>query len=116
MPAPTARRDDYLLAILEDLGENLLGVVVAQKRTRRNRHDDVGAAPSTLVRAHPMLAALRDPLIAVGVVEQRREVGVTAHDDAAAATPVAAVRAAHRRAPFPAERGAARSARAPLYS
>ena len=72
--------------------------------------------PSTLVRAHPMFAAFSDPLIAVRVVEQGREVGVAADDDAPATTTIAAVGSAHGSAPFPAERGAARSTSAALYS
>src|SRR6266403_3668493 len=116
LPAPPARGDRHLLPILQDLRHDLAGGGVAQNRTQRHGHDDVRTPAPTLVRPHPVLAALGYPLVAVGVVEKGREVGIAANDDAAAAAPVAAVRAAHRSSPLATERGATRSPGSTFYS
>src|SRR6266481_1415697 len=109
LPAPPARGDRHLLPILQDLRHDLAGGGIAQNRTQRHWHDDVRTPAPTLVRPHPVLAALGYPLVAIGVVEKGREVGIAANDDAAAAAPVAAVRAAHRGAPLSSERRAPRA-------
>src|SRR5438128_6663072 len=109
LPAPTARGDHSFLAVLQDFRDDLAGVEIAENCSRRDRHDDVGAGSAALVRAHAVLAAFSQPLVAVRVVEKGREIGVAADDDAPAAAPVAAVGAAHWGSPLAAEGGAARA-------
>ena len=74
------------------------------------------AGPAALVRTHAVLAALRDPVVPVGIVEEGRKVGVPANNDATPASPITAVGAAHGRAPFAAEGSAARPAGAAFDS
>ena len=116
LAAPAALCDDHLLPINEDLGEDLAGRCVADYSAGRHRENHVLARLSALVRAHAVLAALRDPAIAVGIVEQRREIPVAANDDVAAASTVAAVRTAHRHAMLSAERRASRASGARFNS
>src|SRR6266568_6468545 len=109
LPAPTARGDHSFLAVLEDLRDDLAGVEIAKNCSRRDRHDDVGAGSAALVRAHAVLAALSQPLVAVGVVEKSREIRIAADDDAPPAPPVAAVRAAHGGPPLSSEGSTSRA-------
>ena len=95
LPASPALRDHEFLAVLQYLGDDLPGLGLAQDRARRHGHDDVRPGTPALVRAHAVLAALGHPVVAVGVVEQGREVRVAAHDHAAAAAAIAAVGATH---------------------
>jgi len=116
LPTPSALRDHCLLTILQDLGDDLARLGVAENRTRRHRHDDVRAPAPALVRPHAVLATLGHPVVAVSVVEQRREIGITADDDAPAAAAIAAVGAAHRGPPFSSEGRAPGSTGASLDS
>ena len=114
LPASTPRGDHSFLAVLQDLRDDLAGVEIAENCSGRDRHDDVGAGSAALVRAHAVLAALSQPLVAVGIVEKGREIGVAADDDAPAASAVAAVGTTHRRSPLAAEGSASRAAGAAL--
>src|SRR5437868_6443811 len=114
LPAATAGGDHSLLPVFQNFGEDLTGFGVTHHSPRRNRHDDVGAGPTTFVGAHAVLATLGYPLVAVSVVEQGRQIGIAANDDTTAAPAVAAVRSAHWSAPFAAERSGAGPAGAAL--
>jgi hypothetical protein len=109
LPSTPAPGDDDLLAMVEHLGDDLTGLEVADNGARRYRHHQFLPGPPGLVRPHPVLATLRRPLVAIGVVEKRRHVRIAANENVAALPTVAAIRPAHGRAPFPAERGAPRS-------
>src|SRR6185437_6764947 len=62
--------------------------------------------------SHAVLATVSGPLIAIGVVEQRREIGIAAYDHVAAAASIAPVRPAHGYEALAPERLASRAARA----
>src|SRR5690349_15898320 len=116
LPASSALRDHGLLPVFQDLDDDLAGPGISQNRTRRYRHHHVLAGAAGLVATHPVLAPLRDPAIAIGVVEQRREVLVAADDDVATAPAVAAIGAAHWGAPLSTKRCRAGAAGASFYS
>ena len=89
-PRATSRR----VAGLEHLAEQLAGVGVPHDRAGRHREVDVVGGGAGLGLPLAVLAALRLPHGAIPVVEQRGEVGVAPHVDAAAVAAVAAVRPA----------------------
>jgi hypothetical protein len=109
-PTATAFRDYGFLTILQNFGKNFTGGRVADYCTRRNGKHDIFARVSGFVRSHSMLTALRDPPVPVRVVEQRREIRVSANDDVTAAAAVAAIRPAHWNAMLATKRRASRSA------
>ena len=95
-----------MLTVFQDLGDDFAGVGIAKHRAGRDRHDHIGPRAAGLVGAHSMLATLGNPLVAVGVVEEGCQVGITANNDAAASPAITAVGPAHRGAPLAAERSA----------
>ena len=106
-PALSALDDDEDLPVLGEVGEDLAGVGVLDDGADGNGDVDVGALLPLAVRAHAVLATAGDePLLeAEGVEGVEVLVGVEA--DAAAVSPVAAVRAAVRLALLAAERDTA---------
>src|SRR5207237_1096437 len=76
LPTAAAFSDANLLTVLYDFAEELSGIDIPNDRSRWNRHDDVRARFATLVASRSVVAILGLPRIAVGVVEQRREVVV----------------------------------------
>ena len=92
--AVAALGQDDLLAVLEQLGDDLLGLGVADDRAHRHAQHHVLASGAELVRAATGLAIAR--LVAAGVAEidQRVQVAVAQRVDMAAAAAVAAIGAA----------------------
>ena len=106
-PRATSRR----VAGLEHLAEQLAGVGVPDDGAGRHREVDVVGRGAGLGLALAVLAALGLPHGAVAVVEQRGEVGVAPHVDAAAVAAVAAVGPALGLVLEPGEGAGARPAR-----
>src|SRR6185437_2805933 len=94
--AAAAARDDDSLAVLEHFAEELRRCEISNYRSHGNGERHRRARASALVCAGAMVALLRRPRIAVGVVEERCEVAVADDLDVAAAAPVTAIGAAHR--------------------
>src|SRR5207244_36420 len=111
--AASALPDEDGLTRSERLTQQLPGVGVAHLGPGRHGQGEVGARLPRHVLSLTVLAALRLPLGAVAVVEQRAEVGVSAHVHAPTLPPRPAVGAALGDEFFAAERrgaGAARTA------
>jgi len=101
--AASAFCDEKFFAVLENLADHFTGLEIFHHCPRRDRHHDRCAAAPALVRAHPVLATLGGPRIAVGIVEQRGEVRITANGNVATFATFSAIGAAHRFAPLAAE-------------
>ena len=84
------------LFVLREVGDRLAAVLVADLRAHRHAQPDVLGRGAVLVGAAAALAVPCDELALVAVVHQRVDVAVGHRPDAAAATAVAAVRAAPR--------------------
>ena len=78
----------------EYLADLRIGFRIQHDGAGRHRHDDVGAAAARLVVALAMLATFGSPAIAIGVVQQRREVCIGAEVHVAAGAAVTAIRTA----------------------
>src|SRR5256886_8791004 len=93
-PAATPLRDEQCVPRAEHLAEQSARVGIVPLGARRHREIEIGPRLAGHVLALAVLPALRLPVAAVAVVEQRGEVGVGAHVDRAAGAAVAAVRPA----------------------
>jgi len=109
-PAAAALFGEPALAVLEQLGQHLAGVVVLHHRAERQADLDVVAPLAVLARARAVRAAPGAVELAVAGVEQRRELPVRHQRDGAAAAAVAPVGAAARHELLAAERAAPPSA------
>jgi len=111
--AASALPDEDGLTRSERLTQQLPGVGVAHLGPGRHGQGEVGARLPRHVLSLAVLAALRLPLGAVAVVEQRAEVGVGAHIHAAAFPPRPAIGAALGDELFAAEAGRTRASGPP---
>src|SRR5690606_16301694 len=93
-PAASAARDQHLLAVLVEVGDQLAGLPVGDDRTHRHAQHDVLAALAVAVRPAAVLAALGAEMARVAIVDQRVEVAVGLRVDAAAPPAITAVRPA----------------------
>src|SRR4051812_36757681 len=96
--ASSALGDNRLLPVGQNLGEDLSTGGVAHDSAGWDGKNHIDTRAPRLVRSHSMFAALRHPPIPIGVIEERRQVGVTTNDDVSTATAIATVRASHRHA------------------
>ena len=110
LSAAPALGDENLISVGEHLAQHLAAVDVAHDRSRRNGQHDVLTRPSRLVVPRSVIATLGRPLVAIGVVEERREIVVPAHVHVATATAVATIGTAQRDELLAAERRDARAA------
>src|SRR6266542_4692430 len=106
LSAPTTLRDDCVLTVSQNLGENLAGGSISHEGSRRYREDNVATGPPRFVGAHPVLAPLSHPPVAVGVIEQCSQVGIAADDHVAATSAVTSIRPTQRHPVLAAERRA----------
>src|SRR5690606_3870736 len=102
-PAPASPGDDELVAVLQQLAQELARVRIPDHRPGRYPQDQVRAVAARAVLPHPVLAPLRAVVLLIAVVEKRAELPVGAQDDVAALPAVAARGAAprHTRLPSP---------------
>src|SRR5881296_3792377 len=112
--APSLRHEQGVPSC-ECLTDELTRRGVAHLGAGRDREVEVGPRLAGHVLALAVLPALRLPLGAVAIVQQRREVRVGAHEHAAARSPIPAVGAALGDELFAAERGGACAARPADY-
>jgi len=92
--AAAAAGDQHFLAVFVEVGDQFLGLEVADHRADRKAQRDVLAALAVAVSAAAVLAALGAEAAGVAVVDQGVEVAVGHRIDAAAASAVAAAGAA----------------------
>ena len=97
LASAAAVRDDETVVVGEHLGDHLAGVVIAHHGSRWHGKHDVVARAAGLVRAAAMVATLRLPGVAVGVVQQRGQIVVGANDHIPSLAAVTAVGTAHGR-------------------
>src|SRR5439155_22193992 len=113
--AAPAFRHEQRVPARERFTDHLPRRGVAHLGAGRNREVEIGPGLAGHVLALAVLPALRLPLGAVAVVEERREVRVGAHEHAAARSTIPAVGAALGDELFAAERGGACAARPADY-
>src|SRR5690606_26800225 len=97
-------REQRRLAVLDEIGDQLAGVLVEHLRAHRHAQADVLAGGAVLIGTASALAVAREELALVPVVDERVDVAVGHCPDAAAAPAVAAVGAAARNVLLPTER------------
>src|SRR5204863_1994689 len=93
-PALAAAGRDERLAVLLQIGQQLVGVVVEDLRPGRHAQDQIDARAAVHVLVAAALTGLRRVLAVVTKVEQGRQAAVDPEHDAAAIAPVAARRSA----------------------
>ena len=92
--AASALGDQHLLAVVIEIGDDALRILVGDHCADRDMQGDVLAAGAVTVAGGAVLAALGEEFPCVAKLDQRIEVAVGDDIDAAAATAVAAVRSA----------------------
>jgi len=90
----TTLGNEQFVAGGDQLAQQRSGAGIPDFGARRHGQEEIHSGSARHLFAFPVLATFRLPFGAVPVVEQRREVGVGPHEDAAAGAAVAAVRSA----------------------
>ena len=93
---PSAACNQYPLAVLVEVGDQLTGFQIGDHRAHRHAQGDVIATLAVAVTAATVLAALGGEGAGIAEVDQRVEVAVSDCKDAAAPAAVAAIRATAR--------------------
>ena len=110
LSAASGLGDDEFLSMVEHLAQIVARLLHPNTCARGDGENEVIGRTARLVVSHSVLPTVGRPLIAVGVVEQRGEVGVGADDDISPAAAVSTVGTSHGIELLPSKGGAAGSA------
>ena len=110
LSAASGLGDDEFLSMVEHLAQIVARLLHPNTCARGDGENEVIGRTARLVVPHPVLPTVGRPLIAVGVVEQRGEVGVGADDDISPAAAVSTVGTSHGIELLPPKGGAPGSA------
>ena len=102
--ALAALGDLHSLAVMRQIGDDLLGVYVGDHRPDRNAHNDILAPPAVAAGRRAILATLGNELAGITVFDQRVDVAIGDHLHAATTSAITAIRTAFRLVFLPPER------------
>src|SRR4029079_1209951 len=92
--APASFRDQRARIVLGQIGDDTAALNVGNDRAHRNAQDDVLGRAAVAIRALTFLTVLRAVDARIAIVDQRVDVAIGEHEDAAAAAAVSTVGAA----------------------
>ena len=93
-PALPAAGDDDLLAVLHQIGDELIRFGIKDQRANRHAQHLVVSTGAVLIRAAPVLTVASTMQLGKPIVHQRVQIDVCASDDMSAAPAVTAIRPA----------------------